>query len=282
MTVSPVKNNPRLDAEQIESFRATVYDNFRKYGRSLPWRKTRDPYKILISEVMLQQTQVMRVLEKYRVFIEKFPNISSLANASVRDILSVWQGLGYNRRVLALKKLAEKITVEHNGAVPSEIKVLATLPGIGKATAYAICAFAFNQPVVFVETNIRTVFIHHFFATQNAVSDSEILPLVQLTLDLRNPRRWYNALMDYGVTLKKQFGNPGKRSAHYQRQASFEGSNRQIRGAILRTLVKRSSCTPRELIDEIPFDPARVRTMLMQLLKEGLVAKNGKSFVLPS
>ncbi|MBN2516900.1 MAG: A/G-specific adenine glycosylase, partial [Deltaproteobacteria bacterium] len=245
------------------------------HGRDLPWRKTDRPYEIVVSEIMLQQTQVARVIIKYREFIHAFPNVETLARASLRDVLSVWQGLGYNRRARSLKKLAEMVITEFQGEIPSDVRSLRKLPGIGNATAHAICAFAFNQPVVFVETNIRTVFIHHFFSDGTEVRDGEILPFVEQTLDRENSRRWYNALMDYGVVLKKQFQNPGKKSAHYQKQDPFEGSNRQIRGAILRMLMTRSRFTITELVAMVPFDAVSVRRNVKQLEEEGLLITEG-------
>jgi A/G-specific adenine glycosylase len=156
------------------------------------------------------------------------------------------------------------------------VSLLKTLQGIGNATAHAICAFAFNQPVIFIETNIRTVFIHHFLSTEDEVKDSDIGPLVTQTLDSKNPRRWYNALMDYGTALKKHHPNPGRKSAHYKRQSPFEGSLRQVRGAILSTLVETTSLSLDELSAALPFDDDRIQLAVSQLEREKLiVVKNG-------
>jgi len=265
-----------LSAEQIRTFRENVYEYFRNHGRDLPWRKTSNPYRILVSEIMLQQTQVDRVLEKYEQFIHTFPTIESVARAPLRDILRVWQGLGYNRRALALKKAAEMVVSHYGGRIPARIDSLQALPGVGSTTAHAICAFAFNKPTVFIETNIRTVFIHHFFRSRYNIRDRELLPLVAQTLDAENPRIWYHALMDYGAGLKKKYANPSRSSAHYQRQSPFEGSNRQIRGVILQALVEKPRVCQGELGKAIPFRAEAVRQNLKQLEKEGLVARNGK------
>lgn len=270
-----MKDTKKLTTGQIKKFRSVVYDHYEHHGRDLPWRKTDIPYEIVVSEIMLQQTQVARVTAKYREFIRAFPNMKTLARASLRDVLAVWQGLGYNRRAQSLKKLAEMVVTDFQGEVPSDVRSLMKLPGIGNATAHAVCAYAFNEPVVFIETNIRTVFIHHFFSDGTEVRDGEILPLVEQTLDRENPRRWYNALMDYGVALKKQFPNPGKKSAHYQKQGPFEGSNRQIRGAILRTLMTRSRFTMAELVATVPFDAVSVRKNIQRLEQEGLLVTEG-------
>jgi A/G-specific adenine glycosylase len=270
-----------LNVEQVRTFQQTVYDNFKAHGRDLPWRKTEDPYEILISEVMLQQTQVPRVMEKYGEFVRAFPDIHSLARAPLREILNGWQGLGYNRRALALKRAAQHLVSSFNGEIPSDIDSLTSLPGIGKATACAICAFAFKQPTVFLETNIRTVFIHHFFDTGNGVRDAHILPIVAQTLDHENPRLWYHALMDYGAALKKRYGNPNIKSALYQRQGRFEGSNRQIRGTIIKALVRDESISERDLLGNARFTAEAVRRNLEQLQKEGIIAKKDGYFFIP-
>jgi A/G-specific adenine glycosylase len=270
-----MKSQKTLSQQDITKFRKTVYHHWEYYGRDLPWRKTDNPYNIIVSEIMLQQTQVARVIAKYEEFITTFPDIESLAQASLQQVLTVWHGLGYNRRALSLRKMAEEIVTLHDGRIPNNVTLLKTLPGIGNATAHAVCAFAFNQPVIFIETNIRTVFIHHFFGTKGAVNDSDIRPLITQTLDSRNPRRWYNALMDYGTALKKEHRNPGRKSAHYKRQSPFEGSARQVRGAILSTLVERLSISMDELA-ALPFDDDRIQLAVFQLEREKLIViKNG-------
>jgi A/G-specific adenine glycosylase len=273
-----MKKIRKLSSQQIRRFQKEVYDYYKHNGRTLPWRKTRDPYHILLSELMLQQTQVGRVIEKYKAFLRRFPSIESVARAPLRDVLEVWQGLGYNRRALALKRLATIIVDEYGGKIPPDIEALKALPGVGAATAGAVCAFAFDKPAVFVETNIRSVFIHHFFHDRDGIKDSDILPLVAQTLDAKRPRQWYYALMDYGVALKEQHPNPSRRSAHYTKQSPFEGSLRQVRGMILRALVKDPGITEAALVDEINRDADRVGQCLRQLCREGFVFKKGKRF----
>jgi A/G-specific adenine glycosylase len=262
-----------LTQSEIRAFREVIWRHYGEHGRRLPWRETTDPYEILVSEVMLQQTQVSRVVGKYREFLEAFPTIQALATASLAEILRVWQGLGYNRRALALHRLARIVVETHGGSVPDNIEALKKLPGIGHATASAICAFAFNQAVVFVETNIRSVFIHHFFAESASVSDKHILPLVADTLDGDRPREWYWALMDYGVTLKERFGNPSRRSAHHVRQSPFEGSDRQVRGATLRILASRCSVTEETLRKELGTTHSRLASILHDLANEGFITR---------
>jgi len=271
-----MKSHETLSQRDITKFRKTVYKNWENYGRDLPWRKTDNPYNIIVSEVMLQQTQAARVVSKYEKFITTFPDIESLAQAPLHEVLSVWRGLGYNRRALSLKRMAEKVVTLHDGRIPNNVTLLKTLPGIGNATAHAVCAFAFNQPVIFIETNIRTVFIHHFFSTKDKVKDNEIRPLVTQTLDSKNPRQWYNALMDYGATLKKDHPNPGRKSSHHKKQSPFEGSRRQVRGAVLGTLVETTSISLDALFTALPFDDSRIQLAVFQLEREKLiVVKNG-------
>ncbi|MBW2333731.1 MAG: A/G-specific adenine glycosylase [Deltaproteobacteria bacterium] len=276
-----MKDYRKYTTGEITKFQRIVYDYYQNFGRDLPWRSTDNPYEILVSEIMLQQTQVSRVVHKYVEFIKTFPDIKSLAEATLRYVLTVWQGLGYNRRALSLKRLAEIVNATYGGYIPSHVSLLMQLPGIGNATANAVCAFAFNQPVVFIETNVRTVFIYHFFGTQDTVKDSEIRPLVERTLDYDNPKHWYNALMDYGVALKKYCFNPGRKSAHHKEQSPFEGSARQIRGVILRALVAKPRQTFNELIKAVCFDPDVVKKNIQSLEKEGLVKNKGRYISIP-
>ena len=256
-------------------FKQTMHELYRSSGRSFPWRETRDPYEILVSEFMLQQTQVERVMAKYGEFLSLFPNFSSLARADLQAMLHAWQGLGYNRRAIALKKTAVAVEEEHGGRLPCDLEALMGLPGIGPSTAGAVLAFAFGIPAAFIETNIRRVFIHFFFPDRDRVDDREILPLVEETLDRHDPRGWYYALMDYGAMLKKTVPNPNRKSAHYARQAAFEGSDRQIRGRILGLLVSRGAMEAHSLMAEVGKDPVRVYRILGDLTREGFLRQAG-------
>lgn len=189
----------------------------------------------------------------------------------------MWQGLGYNRRALALLQAALMITDEHGGTLPASYEALRKLPGVGAATASSILAFAFNEPVVFIETNIRRVFIHSFFPPGTLVGDREILPLVADTLDRSHPARWYHALMDYGSHLKKTVCNPNRRSVHYQRQSPFPGSDRQLRGQILRALLAQSPRLSRSLAAEMNVSEARMNVILADLQREGFLHRNGEA-----
>ena len=223
----------------ILEFQQMGLSYYNNYGREMAWRNTTDPYLILVSEIMLQQTQVDRVKTKFPEFIAAFPDVASLAVAPLDRVLSVWQGMGYNRRAIALQKCAVRVINEYGGILPADVDILATFPGIGRATASSIAAFAFNLPVVFIETNIRRVFIYFFFSGADTVSDADLLPIVEQALYQKNPRVWYWALMDLGSALKKTVANPNRRSVHYTKQSLFEGSDRNIRGTLLKLLLKQ-------------------------------------------
>jgi A/G-specific adenine glycosylase len=241
----------------------------------MPWRQTHDPYQILVSEIMLQQTQVQRVETKYQEFIAVFPDFPSLARAPLREVLRVWQGMGYNRRGMALQKIAQRVVAEFKGKLPDSVETLRTFPGVGAATAGAIVAFAFNKPTVFLETNIRRVFLHTFFHNREGVRDRELLPLIERTLDREKPRQWYYALMDYGARLKKDAENPNRRSAHYTRQSPFEGSDRQIRSLILKTLLVKPRLSMSQLLKAVGKVPTRTERIIGQLGEEGFLVRDG-------
>jgi A/G-specific adenine glycosylase len=219
---------------------------------------------------MLQQTQTSRVLKKYDEFITAFPDFESLVAAPLQQVLRVWQGIGYNRRALALREAARIILSSFNGRLPSSPDMLITLPGIGPYTASAIPVFAFNQPHAFIETNIRTVYLHFFFSERNEVNDKEILPIIEATLDRANPREWYYALFDYGAFLKS-VENLDKKSAHYRKQSAFKGSDREIRGQIIKFLLSDSTTTEKEIVRQLKQDTKRVKRNLDRLQKEGFL-----------
>lgn len=260
-----------LEPDAVQDFQERVYRYYRQHRRDLPWRDTRDPYLILVSEMMLQQTQVERVIPKYRAFVERFPDFQSLASAKPGEVIREWQGLGYNRRAIYLHRTAERVAGCFGGSLPESEEALRGLPGIGKATAAAIMAFAFGRPSILIETNIKAVFIHCFFPGVASVTDRQIAYLVELTLDRENPRDWYYALMDLGSALKKKCKNPTRRSAHYQRQSPFEGSDRQIRGRIIEILRECQEIGIGDLLSRLEADPGRAGILLDRLEKEGFL-----------
>lgn len=220
---------------------------------------------------MLQQTQVTRVAPKYAEFIEEFPDLESLAKAPLERVLRRWQGLGYNRRALALKRLAEQVAAEHRGHIPRDLGSLLKLPGVGPATAAAVAAFAFGDAHPFLETNIRAAYLHHFFADRDKVDDAELLPLVSATLDRADPRTWYYALMDYGAELKRREGNPSRRSRHHAKQSPFEGSRRQVRARALKAILDCPGLDARGIADSVGVAVQDLEPVLAELTDEGFL-----------
>ncbi len=261
--------NPSL--VDIVNFKQIIWSFYRQNGRKFAWRHIHDPYQVVISEVMLQQTQTHRVIDKFELFTLELPTFQALAQASLKDVLSLWQGLGYNRRGMYLHQLGQKVVHDYDGILPANPAILETLPGIGPATASSICAFAFNVPTIFIETNIRTVFIHFFFQGQMSVSDKDIMPLVEQTVDYDNPREWYYALMDYGVMLKKTMPNPSRKSKHYTKQSTFEGSDRQLRGKILKALTESFFIDYVQWGNGLGQDHNRIEKIVRKMASDGLV-----------
>ena len=249
-------------------FRKIVWAHYKKHGRhELPWRKTHDPYRILVSEVMLQQTQVERVIPFYKKFIKQFPTAKKLAVASLPEVLKNWQGLGYNRRAKMLHQAAKEIA-SHKVTTVSELE---SLPGVGPYTARAVAAFAYNQDVVFVETNIRTAIIHHFFPTKKKISDKEIEKILTQTFPTGKAREWYSALMDYGAHLKRSGVSHNARGKKYVKQSKFSGSLREARGAILREYTRGITSRAR-LVNVLGSSRrAQMQTALKALITEGLI-----------
>lgn len=269
--------------DEQRTFRETVWHWYAQHGRrDLPWRQPNahglfDPYAILVSELMLQQTQVARVIPKYQQFLQTFPSVEVLAQSDLGAVLRRWQGLGYNRRAKFLWQSAGMIVAEYDATVPHAVGELTKLPGVGINTAGAIRAYAFDQPSVFVETNIRTVYIHHFFADREGITDGEIRAVAERMLPTdESPREWYWALMDYGTILKQSIGNPNIRSAAYAKQSTFQGSKRQLRGAILRAVADGS----KTLTELESLDDERIPGVVTDLVREGLVRKLGGRYLL--
>lgn len=263
-----------LSTTQITNFRETVWAYYRDHGREMPWREDPSPYNVLVSELMLQQTQVARVLLKYNAFLYTCSDFAHLASVSLGEVLVLWSGLGYNRRAKFLHQTAQIVMHDYGGSLPRTREELVKLPGIGKNTAGAIMAYAYNQPVVYIETNIRTVYFHHFFTEHSEpVSDRQLELLVEQTLDHEHPREWYWALMDYGAHLKKTAGGRLASSKHYVKQAPLSGSQREMRGRILKVLVG-GNLDETQLRSKASADD-RFMPALSSLIAEGMVTKNG-------
>ncbi|MBP6869375.1 hypothetical protein KBC04_00610 [Candidatus Babeliales bacterium] len=258
-----------LTRDQITQFHKLIYDFYNDSKRDFIWRDEISPYRIVVSEIMLQQTQTARVVPKFENWLIKFPDFATLAQASNHDVLHAWQGLGYNRRGLALAKIAQLVMQDFNGQLPNNPEILRNFPAIGPNTAGSICAFAFNLPVTFIETNIRTVFTHTFFPGQTEISDKQLLPFITQTVDQNNARHWYYALMDYGVYLKQQLPKINSASKHYTKQSKFEGSKRQVRGAIIKILTELKTVAWENLVELLDFqlpDNRHNKTLIIQNL----------------
>lgn len=259
-------------------FQEIIWEKARVLYRDMPWRQDTRPYYVLVSEIMLQQTQVDRVIPKFEAFIQQFPDIESLAGASLADVLKLWSGLGYNRRAKFLHEAAKKIVNDFNGVFPETHGDLVSLPGVGVNTAGAILAYSFNQPVVYIETNVRTVYFHHYFDDVATVTDGELRVLAEETIDREHPREWYWAIMDYGSYLKRQGVGRINKSHHYKKQSALKGSVREVRGAILKMLSV-------EMMDEAALRDAtynddRFVLALRGLLDDGLVVERNSHYQL--
>lgn len=280
----------------LDDFIALVWRRGDELYRDLPWRNTRDPYEVLVSEVMLQQTQVARVGRYWERFLAAFPTVDALAAAATSDVLEAWQGLGYNRRALALKRAADVCAVQYAGRLPESCDELLALPGIGPATAAGVMAFAYGKPSVYIETNVRAVFLHELFPEREKVSDRELAPLVEAACPDqdapagRDVRAWYYALLDYGAHLKQNGRNPSRRSAHYARQSAFEGSRRQKRSWIVRRVLATPEGLPASMVlrdlneaeraaDRDAVDPELFASIIEDLVEEGFFRKEDEVLI---
>jgi A/G-specific adenine glycosylase len=262
---------------QVAAFRGEVFAYYEMAGRhTLPWRTNTGAWPVLVSEFMLQQTQIERVIPYWERWTSLWPEPAGLAEAALTDALREWSGLGYNRRGRFLWECARRIVGEHGGIVPDTPEKLITLPGVGAYTAGAVACFAYNYPTVFIETNIRAALIHFFFHERDRVHDDELMVILEEALQYDdNPRHWYWALMDYGAALKKAAPNPNRHSAHYTRQSRFEGSFRQQRGAILRSLVTDGPASAESLHERTGIESIRLYDALAALEKDFMIACDG-------
>lgn len=264
------------------AFRHAVLDLYEREGRDFSWRRTHDPWAILVSEVMLQQTQTARVAPKYDAWMARYPDAASLAAASTADVYDAWRGLGYNSRGLRLRACAAICARDYRGVPPPDERLLLELPGVGRYTARAVLAFAYGMATAFLETNIRAAIIFHFFRGQERVPDRQLEAVAASLLDHDDPRTWYYALMDYGAWLKKRKPNPARKAAAYARQSRFEGSVRQARGALLRALAGRGPASIEFLAAEAGVDYDRAATAAAGLVRDGLVKQEGQTIAFVS
>ena len=271
-----------VSKEKINTVVSLVLSYYEKHGRSFPWRETEDPYCVLVSEYMLQQTQVGRVEDKFSFFIDRFPDVVSLAEADRKDVLLLWSGLGYNRRAIALHEAASVLVDEYGGSVPENREMLLGLPGVGEYTSGAVLVFAYNEPIVIIETNIRTVIFHHYLG-RGGVVDAELFFFVEKMLQHASvlgasPKVFYSAMMDYGSHLKSIGIHTNPLSKHYTKQKRFEGSVRQARGELLRFFIAAEKGVSKERLNDIGV--SRVEEGLVGLVSDGLIERRGKYYYL--
>lgn len=275
-----------LSSKNIRTFHKKIFDWWASHRRDLPWRHTHDPYKIMISEIMLQQTQVSRVLAKYEEFIRAYPTAKSLAQAKTSDVLKLWKGMGYNRRALYLKKAAESVTEIYKGVFPNTEETLHKLPGIGLYTARAILVFAYKKDVAMVDTNIRQIITHFFFTDEKQTEK-----IIQETADKLVPKgkswEWHQALMDFGaLELKKLDRTPYfpylPDLPDHPKKQPFRESTRFFRGRIM-DLVREKKWKKKDLVkflkDEFDRDADASKLLLQGLLKDGLIVRSKSDII---
>ncbi|HLD24980.1 MAG TPA: Fe-S cluster assembly protein HesB [Patescibacteria group bacterium] len=284
----------KLNKKQITDFQLKIFTWWEIHKRDLPWRHTRDPYRIFVSEVMLQQTQVLRVIPKYREFIKRFPTISDLANASAADVLRLWKGMGYNRRALFLYNAAHKIVEHYKSEFPVTEAQLSKLPGVGIYTARAILVFSFGENIALVDTNIRRIITHFFF---RGLPQKE--KIIQEVADQLVPKgkswEWHQALMDYGAIGLKMVRGYRAQGIEKQKRNSqlypkphapipFKDSTRYFRGRIVDYL-REGNKDEAELISYASHTFGKTNgfymSIISSLIKDGLIVRQGKSLALP-
>jgi A/G-specific adenine glycosylase len=261
-----------LNDTSYQEFRRLVLDHYNTQGHTYPWRETFDPYCITVSEFMLQQTQTSRVVPFYTRFILDLPTWEALSKTSLQHVLTLWNGLGYNRRAKALYECAQVVMTSYQGTLPNDVPTLMSLPGIGKYTAAALQAFIWQKKVLMIETNIRSALIAHFFSDRIEVRDFELEEILSNVLERSNPRIWYYALMDYGKFVKSHSPSLHQVSAHYRKQSPFRGSLREVRGALIRELTRGDQLIA-HLHKKLPFDSFRIDDAIKSLQEDQLVKK---------
>lgn len=291
-------------SQVIKNIQRRILTWYRHAGRDLPWRKTKDPYEIVVSEVMLQQTQVDRVIPKYHAWVKKFPAIQHVAAASLQDVLTLWSGLGYNSRGLRLRTMAQIVMRDRQGKIPTTVEELKSLPGIGPYTAAAVATFAYKQRVPVIDTNIRRVIGRIFFGVNGAPTEKKLQAKVEEVLPTVRPDLWNHALMDLGATVciarqpkctecpvqelcrayPKILSAPKK--SNVVRTPKFETTDRFWRGRILATLLMQPALPLQELHRRLrkigKIEISRTRRLINVLASEGLIQQRRNTYAVSS
>ena len=259
--------NKTLNEREIIEFQTKILSWYKVNKRDFPWRKTTDPYHILVSEIMLQQTQAPRVVVYYEKFIKRFPTINELAIAKNPEVLKIWSGLGFNNRAIRLKEIAKTIMNDLKGNFPQLQADLLKLKGIGSYTAAAIMAFAFNKKAAVIDTNIRRVLIHELHINQN-ISPKRLSEIALSIIPKGKSRIWHNALMDYGAlaATAKQTMIKSK-----SKQSKFKGSEREVRGKILKLLLEKKRVSKVDLTELIQHK--NVYEIMERMKADGLLGE---------
>ena len=264
-----------ISETKIKNFNEKIFAWWKKNKRTLPWRETTNPYYIMISEIMLQQTQVNRSVEKYLEFIKEYPTIKELAEASVSSVLKIWSGLGYNRRALWLQEAANQIV--RLNEFPKTPEELQKLKGIGPYTSRSILIFTFNYDIATVDTNIRRILIAENFAKVNT-KEKELFIIAQKLLPKGKARDWHNALMDYGalVLTSAKTGIKPKTTI-----SSSSKENRRFRGIIVKYLTRTTKAKKEKIVKNCNIPNEKIDDILVGLIADGLVKKIRKYYTLP-
>jgi A/G-specific adenine glycosylase len=271
----------RLTDKKIILFRLKIFRWWRTHRRDLPWRHTNDPYAIAVSEVMLQQTQVSRVIPKYAEFMKTWPDVYSLAGARQDSVLRIWKGMGYNRRALYLHRMAKDVVGLYDGKFPDKEELLAALPGLGTYTVRAILVFAFRKNTVCVDTNIRKIITHYFFKDKPQ-KPAIIQSLAEQLVPVGKSWEWHQALMDYGALELNQSRITYQVSR--KKQKPFRETNRFFRGRII-DILREGKAEEHSLIDKFSEtygkDKKFTKNIIESLIKDQLAVRSKTTISLP-
>lgn len=283
--------------KRVQEFNEILFAWNNNVYRPMDWRPKKrdtkvvlDPYRILVSEIMLQQTQVDRVRTKFAEFILRFPDVSMLARAPLRDVLRLWSGLGYNRRAKYLHQAAKAVVSEHDGKFPRDFTKLQALPGIGRSTAAAIMAFAWNEPYPMIDTNLRRILVRSFF-DGNIPSDAVLFDFAQAMIPTGRGRAWNYAMLDLGAmvcTARRHsdacpmfdFHGDVDDFVYKKPQSKFKGSKRSYRGALLKALVAEGTLSRKAAEAFFADTPYDGKAAIDELLEEGILAKHKNNITL--